>query len=410
MKTFKKLALVSAIAAAPFAAQAMEALDDSVLGNTTGQAGVTIDLSIGDAGVTIGSVTYTDTVGEVSPGVSDNHGGQVVLENISIKNITGLKQTIDVAGTGDLLMTMGGATVLTQTSIDANGDVVNGANLGSGDVLGVAGIEISVGGSTATSAVMLQGKNASDEVNQAELVDHLNMNVDLGASTTTIYNLANAPTFAGTLEAAGVTGARKTESASMAIAMNSSFRLNNMNVGVFGYTEDQANVKAGLAVGTDIDANLATMTSTYNGTQTALTDLAGVTSATYNADGTVDQVDVGAGLVDTTDGSVTGLAGATAAIGDVDTASTGYGQARLAYGTANGSAIEISGLTFKALDGGMVSASQVIWADAAGVNIQMGAIRGNLNIGSIAIGGKSIGSVAIADLNLAGMTQTIYGH
>ena len=43
MKTFQKIALVSAIAAAPFAAQAdLTPMDDSLMGNTTGQAGVTI--------------------------------------------------------------------------------------------------------------------------------------------------------------------------------------------------------------------------------------------------------------------------------------------------------------------------------------------------------------------------------
>ena len=43
MKGLKKIALATAVAAAPFAAQAeLTAMNDSAMGNVTGQAGVTI--------------------------------------------------------------------------------------------------------------------------------------------------------------------------------------------------------------------------------------------------------------------------------------------------------------------------------------------------------------------------------
>ncbi|GBO89738.1 MULTISPECIES: DUF6160 family protein [Marinobacter] len=58
MKGLNKLALATAIAAAPFAANAdLKALDDSAMGNVTGQAGVTIEL---ETRVSIGEFTYTD--------------------------------------------------------------------------------------------------------------------------------------------------------------------------------------------------------------------------------------------------------------------------------------------------------------------------------------------------------------
>lgn len=58
MKGLKKIALVAAIAAAPFASHAgMKALDDTTMGNVTGQAGVTIEL---ETRVSIGEFTYTD--------------------------------------------------------------------------------------------------------------------------------------------------------------------------------------------------------------------------------------------------------------------------------------------------------------------------------------------------------------
>ena len=55
MKGLKKIALVTAIAAAPFAAHAdLKAMDDSAMGNITGQAGVTIEL---ETQVSIGTFT-----------------------------------------------------------------------------------------------------------------------------------------------------------------------------------------------------------------------------------------------------------------------------------------------------------------------------------------------------------------
>lgn|SRR5690554_1263448 len=58
MKGLKKIALVTAIAAAPFAAHAdLKAMDDSAMGNITGQAGVTIEL---ETQVSIGTFSYTD--------------------------------------------------------------------------------------------------------------------------------------------------------------------------------------------------------------------------------------------------------------------------------------------------------------------------------------------------------------
>jgi hypothetical protein len=427
MKTFQKIALVSAIAAAPFAAQAeLKAMDDALMGDTTGQAGVTIDMSIGDAGITIGSVTYTDT-----KGTADSDGGSVVLENISIKNITNLSQTIDVSGKGNLVMGMSGSQALVNKTVSADGSLadlvlstnaadfakdtgtaaigndmssvatgtdsnvvsgvtvanassitaeeataINAARLSAGT--GVKGINIALGGTAATSAVMLRGD--ASNTGEAELVNNLSMNVDLGDSTTTIYNLANSAN--GTLGDAGVKaldGSASTEKAAIAISMASSFRLNDLDVGVFGYTEDQAATQtADLSTATDAGgaANAASL-----GKVNAI--LTAYNNADSDSSNDVALVVDGAALSTQQSGIVTGA-------------------------IATGSAIQISNMSFVGLDGGMVSASQKIWATSKGVNIQMGSIAGNLNIGSIAIGGKSIGSVAIANLNLAGMTQTIY--
>jgi hypothetical protein len=73
MKGLKKIALATAIAAAPFASHAgMKALDDTAMGNVTGQAGVTIEL---ETKIGIGESRYTDTDGYDT----DTEGGSFVV-------------------------------------------------------------------------------------------------------------------------------------------------------------------------------------------------------------------------------------------------------------------------------------------------------------------------------------------
>lgn len=58
MKGLKKIALATAVAAAPFAAHAeLKAMNDTAMGDVTGQAGVTIEL---ETKVSIGQFKYTD--------------------------------------------------------------------------------------------------------------------------------------------------------------------------------------------------------------------------------------------------------------------------------------------------------------------------------------------------------------
>jgi len=98
MKGLKKIALVSAIAAAPFAAHAdLKAMDDSAMGNITGQAGVTIEL---ETQVSIGQFKYTDTNGG---GTNEIGGGSFTVNNIDLGGaglITGAAPVFDTTGDG----------------------------------------------------------------------------------------------------------------------------------------------------------------------------------------------------------------------------------------------------------------------------------------------------------------------
>lgn len=99
MKGLKKLALATAVAAVPFAAQAeLKAMDDTTMGAVTGQSGITIEL---EANVSVGEVAYQDdgflaindvTIGGAANPLTGEGGTAGALDDI--------KLYIDVAGTG----------------------------------------------------------------------------------------------------------------------------------------------------------------------------------------------------------------------------------------------------------------------------------------------------------------------
>ncbi|HTN34763.1 MAG TPA: DUF6160 family protein, partial [Marinobacter sp.] len=107
MKGLKKLALVAAIAAVPFAANAdLKAMNDTAMSDVTGQAGVTIEL---ETKVAIGQFKYTD---EGSFAVND-----IVLGGAGVTAIGAgagfndlldqLKIDIDIADDGDAIIHVG---------------------------------------------------------------------------------------------------------------------------------------------------------------------------------------------------------------------------------------------------------------------------------------------------------------
>lgn len=107
MKGLKKIALATAIAAAPFAANAeLQAMNDGAMGNVTGQAGVTIEL---ETKVSIGQFKYTD---EGSFAVNDIVlGGAGVTTGGAAAGYTDLldqlKIDIDVLDDGDAKIHVG---------------------------------------------------------------------------------------------------------------------------------------------------------------------------------------------------------------------------------------------------------------------------------------------------------------
>lgn len=115
MKGLKKLALVTAVAAAPFAQAEMTAMDDALLGEMTGQAGITIDI---DLALTVGEIKYVDSDGYDTDG---NDSGSLSFKNLQVGEID---------ETGTLA-----ATSLRGITIDADGAdglVIDFGQIGSG--------------------------------------------------------------------------------------------------------------------------------------------------------------------------------------------------------------------------------------------------------------------------------------
>jgi len=120
MKALKKLALVTAIAAAPFTANALEALDDEFLGEVSGQEGITIDKTYFN---TIEEFQYVDADGDGS-----GTAGKIKITDIEIGQFTGANfGIVDPSGAAGLTAVSEVGQMIDAT---ANGVLITAANIG----------------------------------------------------------------------------------------------------------------------------------------------------------------------------------------------------------------------------------------------------------------------------------------
>jgi len=168
MKGLKKIALVTAIAAAPFAANAeLKAMNDSAMGNVTGQAGVTIEL---ETKVSIGQFKYTD---EGSFAVNDIVlGGSGVAGGTGTELLDQIKIDIDVADDGDAIIHVG--SLQTDPATGAPVPIDWGMTAGSMELLaGSTGTD----STTLISGLSMYGDLAALDMNVDTATDHLNVAV-----------------------------------------------------------------------------------------------------------------------------------------------------------------------------------------------------------------------------------------
>ena len=118
MKGLNKLALATAVAAAPFATQAMEPMSESEMGNTTGQAGVTIELN---TQVSMDQIEYSQST-------DADATGSLLVNNLSIGGIDGVSDGLDVAINVDLPTGQSGEETLQDFGSKA-GTALGGDNL-----------------------------------------------------------------------------------------------------------------------------------------------------------------------------------------------------------------------------------------------------------------------------------------
>jgi hypothetical protein len=165
MKGLKKLALVTAVAAAPFAQAEMTAMDDALLGEMTGQAGITIDV---DLQMTIDAIKYVDDDGATRAALdlngdndTDDAGENAIAGTQGAITLKGLQiGQIDNAGA------LTGAAQIRGVTIDADGS--QGLSIGFGKI------------GSYTAAVNDNGTpgDTSDDFNEVTDVQGIDITVD----------------------------------------------------------------------------------------------------------------------------------------------------------------------------------------------------------------------------------------
>lgn len=197
-------------------------LDDEDLAEVSGQSGVVIDIAVEGEGINIEQITYTDVLTPQATYDYDTDGdnindaasgGTLLLQNVTIKDIKNMRQTIKIDKDG-------------QVAIDA--DPVDGMMISMGDVDSES--------SNNYSAVSLSNEDGS---RQSELVDSLSLNLDLGQSAIRIYSNPSLDV----LKSVGVAKPFEKANSSMLISIKSGVEIKSLDAQVLGFTQEAAQRK-----------------------------------------------------------------------------------------------------------------------------------------------------------------------
>lgn len=146
MKGLKKVALASAIAAVSAGAQAeLKALDDSAMGELTGQAGLTIDV---ETKWSIGEFQYKDAGSVLLTGISmgGNELEDATYVGAGSSYLDNIRMTIDVAGAGAV---DGGTIEITGTGSVTAALLDNTFNYGFSEIKELATVHVGAGNTDA---------------------------------------------------------------------------------------------------------------------------------------------------------------------------------------------------------------------------------------------------------------------
>lgn len=437
MKGLKKLALVTAVAAAPFAQAELTAMDDALLGEMTGQAGITIDV---DLDMTIEAIKYVDQDGnrqlELAAGGAGTGGFNAdgTVNATGDYEYTGSQGAITMAGlqigsdngTGDW-----DAATIRGITIDADGTdgLVIGLNQ-IGDNAG-NGIDISV------NAVLIN--NGSADLAKTQVGAAISTSTQGGAAAAlAVGDGAFAdPTAYGAALAAGdqtAIGYLAAVDATVAGAIANAQDGTTGNIGGFKIENFRNFIQDDLVNKYNGVFSMALQDS--NGTVGGVTGAAGTTGRFVRGEIVIN----GTGTYDPTGAASTGgleisgeFGGAIDKAAWVDTGGGEFGIADLGFfkgNDTNGDNISdvITGMHFSvdidvvdhassvagvnSVDGSAIASGATVSA----LRISDMQIDGTIMMGNIYVGNEagtvatSLGSVLIKDIDMTGTSVYVYGH
>ncbi len=187
MKGLNKIALATAVAAAPFATQAMEPMNDSQMGDVTGQAGVTIEL---ETAMTIDQIAY-----------SQDTNGSFLMDDIRVGGFTegstlDLSVDIDLLDSGDAVIEVGtldGAPV--QLGMDVGSMGLDGDD-GAATLISDMSMDMFLSQLNITANVEdLEGEaggSGSLDINAAFAIDNLDIDFDVAAVSLEGFRMGGA--------------------------------------------------------------------------------------------------------------------------------------------------------------------------------------------------------------------------
>ncbi len=404
MKAFKKLALVTAIAAAPFAQAELTSIDDAALSNMTGQAGITIEL---DTAISIANITYTDTDGTAgsagSLGINGvAFGGGTVggsTSSVHDARLDDFKIDIDVDGTNGVVIHLGG-TDSASSLVGAN-PVDFGLHVDSVTASGVTNniaSNINIAGNLGPIDVTINNTTGADlidvkaffEVTSGSLeVDVIGLgisNLKIGQDSNPIYD---------------VTSAYRTEIAT-------ALQTNGLIADASTATDAELKTAVDGAAPVFFDVAVGGDGSGSATTAQVLGAVVGQLTLDNGGDAVAAQATFDA-IVVAPDGTTMG----DLADDDARAAAyvTGYGVATKAQTASNMAFIALTigngSANYTSLSEGDVVVDSALIVNLTDFNID---VSMDLTMGKTAGVGRSLGSLAINDLNMSGTVLKIYGH
>jgi hypothetical protein len=424
MKAFKKLALVTAIAAAPFAHAEMTAIDDSLLGEMTGQAGISIEL---DTAITIDTFTYTDT-----DGAETGNAGNLVMSGIAFgggtvggstalthgDRLQDLVIEIDVDENEGVVIHLGGTDE--SASLGGLNPVDFGLHIDSVSASGVTAniaSDINIAGNLGPIDVTINNQSGGDLIGVKAYFEVTSGNLDVDVIGLGISNLKigqdSMPLLSGgdyqqdvrnafyaQSVAANIAGGLSEADAQAASASLLTADANTLAALINGAAAAPSVVaaEAGITAGANAQIYQGNYDATIAGAVDPLNPTAAEITAAEDAGNAAVAADGGA----TATALIAADAGATAA--GIEASANEQNATNMAFVAMT---IGSGSANYSSLTEGDVVVNNALIVSLTDFNID---VSMDLSMGETAGVARSLGSIAIDNLNMSGTTLKIYGH